>query len=150
MFVPRKFQATMIARVGGDLWRYLAGGHGQADYYLRPDGTPCEAAAELHGRLWQRLGLDRLDRAAFQRLAAGRHPLTGARLVKTSHVTKPDPITGAPLPHGGMRVPGIDCNLSPPKSVSALLPFATPTERQPWNARTRPPSASPSRSWRRG
>ncbi len=28
-----------------------------------------------------------------------------------------------------MRVPGIDCNLSPPKSVSALLPFATPDQR---------------------
>jgi conjugative relaxase-like TrwC/TraI family protein len=28
-----------------------------------------------------------------------------------------------------MRVPGIDCNLSPPKSVSALLPFVSAEER---------------------
>jgi len=129
VFVPRKFQAKVIASIAGDLWRYLAGGREQADYYLKPDGTPCEAAAELHGRLWARLGIDRLDRAAFQRLAAGLHPLTGTRLIKVSHVTRVDPVTGASITHGGMRVPGIDCNLSPPKSVSALLPFATPAER---------------------
>jgi conjugative relaxase-like TrwC/TraI family protein len=129
VFVPRKFQAKLVTSVGGDLWRYLAGGREHVDYYLRPDGTPCEAVAELHGRLWARLGLDRLDRAAFQRLAAGLHPLTGERLVKASYTTRLDPTTGAPVARGGMRVPGIDCNLSPPKSVSALLPFATPTER---------------------
>ena len=40
MFVPRKFQAKQIARVGGDLWGYLAGGREQADYYLGTDGIP--------------------------------------------------------------------------------------------------------------
>jgi len=30
---------------------------------------------------------------------------------------------------GGFHVPGIDCNLSPPKSMSVLLPFASPTDR---------------------
>ena len=77
----------MVAKVGGDLWGYLAGGREQADYYLGVDGTPCQAVAELHGRLWARLGVERLDRVAFGRLAAGCHPLTGRRLVKTSHVT---------------------------------------------------------------
>jgi len=129
VFVPRKFQATVIARIGGDLWGYLAGGRERADYYLRPDGTPSQAAPELHGRLWTRLGLERLDRAAFQRLTAGCHPVTGERLVKASYATRPDPLSGAMVAHGGMRVPGIDCNLSPPKSVSALLPFAAPTAR---------------------
>jgi conjugative relaxase-like TrwC/TraI family protein len=129
MFVPRKFHAMLVITIGGDLWGYLAGGGEQVDYYLRPDGTPSEAAAELHGRLWARLGLEAFDRAAFQRLATGCHPRTGERLVKTSHITKRDPATGTQVPHGGMRVPGIDCNLSPPKSVSALLPFASPAER---------------------
>ncbi|MFL6187756.1 MAG: MobF family relaxase [Actinomycetes bacterium] len=129
MFVPRKFQAKMVAKVGGDLWGYLAGGREHADYYLGVDGTPCPAVAELHGRLWARLGLARLDRVAFGRLATGCHPLTGGRLVKTSHVTGFDPVTGTAVPQGGMHVPGIDCNLSPPKSVSALLPFVSPEER---------------------
>src|SRR6266540_2107163 len=129
VFTPRKFRAKLVATIGGDLWGYLAGGREHADYYLRPDGTPTAAAAELHGRLWQRLGIDRLDGATFQRLAAGLHPLTAERLVKTSYATRRDPATGAPVAHGGMRVPGIDCNLSPPKSVSALLPFATPDQR---------------------
>ncbi len=129
MFVPRKFQAKLTTKVGGDLWRYLTGGREQADYYLRPDGTPGEAAAELHGWLWTRLGLGHLDSATFQRLAAGLHPLTGERLVKTSYVATLDPATGALVARGGMRVPGIDCNLSPPKSVSALLPFISPAER---------------------
>jgi conjugative relaxase-like TrwC/TraI family protein len=129
VFVPRKFQAKMVASVGGDLWGYLVGGREQADYYLGHDGTPCQAVAELHGHLWARLGLERLDRVAFQRLAAGCHPLTGARLVKTSHVTRLDPATGTAVPHGGMHVPGIDCNLSPPKAVSTLLPFVSPEER---------------------
>jgi hypothetical protein len=88
VFTPRKFQAKQIARIGGDLWGYLVGGREQADYYLDEDGTPSEATAELHGRLWARLGLERLDRATFGRLAAGCHPLTGERLVKTSHVTR--------------------------------------------------------------
>ena len=66
---------------------------------------------------------------AFGRLAAGCHPLTGGRLVKTSHVSGFDPVTGTAVPQGGMHVPGIDCNLSPPKSVSALLPFVSPEER---------------------
>jgi conjugative relaxase-like TrwC/TraI family protein len=129
VFVPRKFQATAIARVGGDLWGYLRGGHQQADYYLGADGTPTHAVAELHGRLWDRLGVERLDRVAFERLAAGCHPLTGARLIKTSHVTRHDPATGATVAEGGFHVPGIDCNLSPPKSVSALLPFLPASER---------------------
>jgi hypothetical protein len=130
VFVPRKFQARAVAKVGGDLWGYLAGGREQADYYLGADGTPCEAVAELHGRLWVRLGLARLDRVAFGRLAAGCHPLTGERLIKTSHITNLDPVTGVAVPRGGMHVPGIDCNLSPPKSVSALLlPFVSPEGR---------------------
>jgi conjugative relaxase-like TrwC/TraI family protein len=129
VFAPKKFQAKLVATIGGDLWAYLTGGREQADYYLRPDGTPDEAAAELHGRLWTRLGLGHLDRATFQRLAAGLHPLTRERLVKTSYVTTRDPATGGLVARGGMRVPGIDCNLSPPKSVSALLPFANPAER---------------------
>src|SRR6266540_2519818 len=94
MFTPRKFQAKQIAKVGGDLWGYLVGGREQADYYLGADGTPTEATAALHGRLWARLGLERLDRATFQRLAAGRHPRTGERLIKTSHVTRLDPVIG--------------------------------------------------------
>ncbi len=129
VFVPRKFQATAVARIGGDLWGYLEGGREQADYYLGADGTPAAADAELHGQLWARLGVHGLDRVAFERLAAGLHPLTGARLVKTSHVTRGDPATGATVAEGGFHVPGIDCNLSPPKSVSALLPFLTAGQR---------------------
>jgi conjugative relaxase-like TrwC/TraI family protein len=129
VFVPRKFQAKSVARVGGDLWGYLAGGREQADYYLGAGGEPSEAVAELHGRLWARLGVGRLDRAAFQRLAAGIHPLTGQRLVKISHVVRVDPVTGARIAEGGMHVPGIDCNLSPPKSVSVLPPFVSGEER---------------------
>ena len=45
VFVPRKFQAKMVAKVGGDLWGYLAGGREHADYYLGVDGTPCQAVA---------------------------------------------------------------------------------------------------------
>jgi len=129
VFVPRKFQAKIVASVGGELWGYLVGGREQADYYLGADGSPCEAAAELHGRLWARLGVDSLDRAVFHRLAAGCHPLTGERLVKTSYVARRDLATGAAVSQGGMRVPGIDCNLSPPKSVSALLPFVSHQQR---------------------
>jgi conjugative relaxase-like TrwC/TraI family protein len=129
VFVPRKFQAKMVAKVGGDLWGYLAGGREQADYYLGVDGTPCQAVAELHGRLWARLGVERLDRVAFGRLAAGCHPVTRTQLVKASHVTRLDPVTGQRAAAGGFHVPGIDCNLSPPKSVSALLPFVSPDER---------------------
>jgi hypothetical protein len=101
VFVPRKFQAKTVAKVGGDLWGYLQGGREQADYYLGVDGRPCQAVAELHGRLWARLGLARLDRVAFGRLAAGCHPLTGGRLVKTSHVTSLDPVTGQRAAVGG-------------------------------------------------
>ncbi len=129
VFVPRKFQATAVARIGGDLWGYLRGGREQADYYLAAAGTPAAADAELHGQLWARLGVERLDRVAFERLAAGLHPLTGQRLVKTSHVTSRDPVTGVPVAEGGFHVPGIDCNLSPPKSVSALLPFLPAEQR---------------------
>jgi conjugative relaxase-like TrwC/TraI family protein len=129
VFTPRKFQAKMVAKVGGDLWGYLVGGGEQTDYYLGVDGTPTEATAELHGRLWARLGLERLDRAAFGRLAAGCHPVTGERLIKTSHVTKLDPASGQRVAAGGFHVPGIDCNLSPPKSVSALLPFVSHQQR---------------------
>lgn len=120
VFTPRKFQAKQLASIGGDLWGYLQGGQEQADYYLGADGTPTKATAELHGRLWKRLGLERLDRARFRRLVAGCHPLSGQRLVKTSHVTRLDPVTGQRTSAGGFHVPGIDCNLSPPKSVSAL------------------------------
>jgi conjugative relaxase-like TrwC/TraI family protein len=129
VFTPRKFQAKQLASISGDLWGYLVGGREQADYYLGTDGIPSEAAAELHGRLWARLGLGRLDRVAFGRLAAGCHPVTGERLVKTSHVTKLEPATGQRVAAGGFHVPGIDCNLSPPKSVSALLPFVSQQER---------------------
>jgi conjugative relaxase-like TrwC/TraI family protein len=129
MFVPRKFQARTVARFGGDLWGYLVGGREQADYYLGADGTPTEATAWLHGQLWARLGVARLDRVAVERLAAGCHPVTGQRLVKTSHVTRADPVTGQGGSRGGFHVPGVDCNLSPPKSVSALLPFVSSRER---------------------
>jgi conjugative relaxase-like TrwC/TraI family protein len=129
VFVPRKFQATLVATIGGDLWGYLAGGREQADYYLGPAGTPIEAAPELHGQLWARLGLEQLDRASFQLLAAGCHPLAGERLIKPSYVSRVDPVTGQRVTTGGFHVPGIDCNLSPPKSVSALLPFLQAEER---------------------
>jgi conjugative relaxase-like TrwC/TraI family protein len=129
VFTPRKFHAKQIASIGSDLWGYLVGGREQADYYLGADGTPTAAVAELYGRLWTRLGLERLDRAAFERLAAGLHPVTGERLIKTSHIAKVDPVTGQRAAVGGFHVPGIDCNLSPPKSVSALLPFVSPEVR---------------------
>ena len=129
VFVPRKFQAKPVAGVAGDLWGYLVGGREQADYYLGADGTPAEATARLHGRLWARLGLARLDRVGFGRLAAGCHPVTGQRLIKTSHVTRSKSVTGQRVSTGRCHVPGIDCNLSPPKSVSALLPFVSDRER---------------------
>src|SRR6266511_797895 len=131
MFSPRKFGAAVIATIGGDLWNYLEGGQQQADYYLGTDGTPTTSHLELHGRLFQRLGMTALDRASFERLIAGRHPVTGVRLVQTSHIptTRLDPATGKPQVRGGFHVPGIDCNLSPPKSVSALLPFLPPEGR---------------------
>jgi conjugative relaxase-like TrwC/TraI family protein len=129
VFVPRKFQAKMVSDVGGDLWGYLQGGREQADYYLAADGTPSQATAELHGQLWVRLGLKQLDRVAFERLADGCHPQAGQRLIRTSHVVRLDPVTGERVVAGGFHVPGIDCNLSPPKSVSALLPFISPEER---------------------
>jgi conjugative relaxase-like TrwC/TraI family protein len=129
VFVPRKFQATAVARIGGDLWGYLQGGREQADYYLGTDGMPSAADAALHGQLWARLGLEGLDRVAFERLVAGVHPVTGERLVKTSHLRGLDPTTGGTVAHGGMHVPGIDCNLSPPKTVSALLPFLPAEQR---------------------
>jgi conjugative relaxase-like TrwC/TraI family protein len=123
--------AKAIARVGGiaALWGYLEGGREQVDYYLGADGTPTEALVELHGRLVGRLGLTGLDRLGFERLAAGCHPLTGVRLVKPSHAVELDRATGERRAVGGQHVPGIDCNLSPPKSVSALLPFLSPEDR---------------------
>jgi conjugative relaxase-like TrwC/TraI family protein len=84
---------------------------------------------ELHGRLFARLRLERLDRRAFDRLAAGCHPLTGERLIKTSHAPRRDRATGELVMRSGAHVPGIDCNLSPPKSVSAVLPFASAADR---------------------
>ena len=129
VFAPRKFQAKSLTGVGGDLWGYLQGGREQVDYYLGADGTPGEAPAELHGRLWPRLGLEQLDRVGFERLVAGCHPVTGKRLIKTSHVSRVDPRSGERIVAGGFHVPGIDCNLSPPKSVSALLPFVSSEQR---------------------
>src|SRR6266540_2620357 len=131
MFSPRKFGAAAIATIGGDLWSYLDGGQEQADYYLGVDGTPTTSRIELHGRLFERLGITALDSVMFKRLATGRHPATGLRLIQTSHVptTRPDPATGKPFVRGGFHVPGIDCNLSPPKSVSALLPFLPAEQR---------------------
>ena len=64
--------------------------------------SPIEAIAELHRRLWARLGLERLDRVGFERLAAGCHPLTSARLVKASHTTRTDPITGERVSAGAL------------------------------------------------
>jgi conjugative relaxase-like TrwC/TraI family protein len=131
VFSPRKLGAKAIGALGGvgGLWRYLEGGREQVDYYLGADGSPSEALVELRGRLVGRLGLTSLDELAFERLAAGCHPHTGTRLVKTSHVLRLDPTTGEPHAQGGQHVPGIDCNLSPPKSVSALLPFLSPEGR---------------------
>src|SRR6266545_2233315 len=118
MFTPRKFDPVAVGGLGR-LWGYLQGGHEHADYYLARDGTPTQARVELHGRLFARLGLERLDRRAFERLAAGCQPLTGERLIKTSHALRRDRATGELVMRGGAHVPGIDCNLSPPKSVSA-------------------------------
>jgi len=131
VFSPRKFGAAAIATIGGDLFSYLDGGREQGDYYLGADGTPTHSHLELHGRLFQRLGITALDRAGFERLAAGHHPVTGGRLVQTSHIPTAslDPQTDKPLVRGGFHVPGIDCNLSPPKSVSALMPFLSAEER---------------------
>jgi conjugative relaxase-like TrwC/TraI family protein len=128
VFTPRKLDPVALGGLGR-LWGYLQGGHETADYYLGRDGTPTQAAVELHGRLLARLGLDQLDRRAFDRLAAGCHPLTGERLIKTSHAPYRDRTTGKLVTHGGAHVPGIDCNLSPPKSVSAVLPFASAANR---------------------
>ena len=128
MFTPRKLDPVALGGPGR-LWGYLQGGHQYADYYLARDGTPCEAQVELHGKLFARLGLDQLDRGAFERLAAGCHPLTGARLIKPSHALCRDRATGELVTRGGAHVPGIDCNLSPPKSVSAVLPFVTAADR---------------------
>jgi conjugative relaxase-like TrwC/TraI family protein len=128
VFTPRKLDPVALGGPGR-LWGYLQGGHQYADYYLARDGTPTQAAVELQGRLFARLGLNQLDREAFERLAAGCHPLTGERLVKTSHVLRRDRVTGELVSRGGAHVPGIDCNLSPPKSVSALLPFVSAGDR---------------------
>jgi conjugative relaxase-like TrwC/TraI family protein len=128
MFTPRKLDPVALGGPG-QLWGYLQGGREYADYYLGRDGTPTHAAVELHGKLFARLGLDQLDRQTFERLAAGCHPLTGERLVKTSYAQRRDRATGTLVTSGGAHVPGIDCNLSPPKSVSAILPFLSPADR---------------------
>src|SRR6266508_5343132 len=128
MFTPRKINPVALGGPG-QLWGYLQGGHEYADYFLGRDGTPTSAAVELHGKLFVRLGLDRLDRRAFERLAAGCHPVTGERLIQTSHALSRDRATGELVTRGGAHVPGIDCNLSPPKSVSAVLPFLSPADR---------------------
>jgi conjugative relaxase-like TrwC/TraI family protein len=128
VFTPRKLDPVALGGPGR-LWGYLQGGHEYADYYLARDGTPTQAAVELHGKLFARLGLERLDRRAFERLAAGCHPLTGERLVKTSHAPHRDRTTGELIPRGGAHVPGIDCNLSPPKSVSVVMPFVSAADR---------------------
>jgi conjugative relaxase-like TrwC/TraI family protein len=128
MFTPRKLHPIALGGPG-QLWGYLQGGQEYADYYLARDGTPTPAAMELHGRLFARLGLDQLDRPAFERLAAGCHPLTEERLIKSSYAVRRDRATGALVTRGGAHVPGIDCNLSPPKSVSAILPFLSAEHR---------------------
>jgi conjugative relaxase-like TrwC/TraI family protein len=128
VFTPRKFNPVAVGGLGR-LWGYLQGGHETADYYLGRDGTPTEARVELHGKLFARLGLERLDRRAFERLAGGCHPLTGERLIKPSHALRRDRTTGELVTRGGAHVPGVDCNLSPPKSVSAVLPFAPAPDR---------------------
>ena len=125
VFSPKKFSAAAVASIGGDLWGYLEGGQAHADYYLDPNGIPTSGRVELHGGLFERLGVTNLDRDVFVRLAAGCHPVSGERLVQTSHVptSLTDPSSGRVIVEGGFHVPGIDCNFSPPKSVSALLPF---------------------------
>src|SRR6266545_3789171 len=128
MFTPRKLDPVALGGPG-QLWGYLQGGQEHADYYLGRDGTPTEAAVELHGKLFARLGLERLDRRAFERLAAGCHPLTSERLIKTSHAPWRDRTSGELVTRGRAHVPGIDCNLSPPKSVSAVLPFVSAADR---------------------
>jgi conjugative relaxase-like TrwC/TraI family protein len=128
VFTPRKLDPVALGGPGR-LWGYLQGGHQFADYYLARDGTPTQAQVELHGKLFARLGLECMDRRAFERLAAGCHPLTGERLVKTSHAPRRDRTTGELVTRGGAHVPGIDCNLSPPKSVSTMLPFASAADR---------------------
>src|SRR6266536_1088572 len=128
MFTPRKFDPVALGGLGR-LWGYLQGGHEHADYYLGRDGTPTQARVELDGKLFARLGLERLDRRAFERLAAGCHPLAGQRLVKPSYALRRDGATGELVTRGGAHVPGIDCNLSPPKSASAVLPFVPAEDR---------------------
>jgi conjugative relaxase-like TrwC/TraI family protein len=128
VFTPRKLDPVALGGPG-QLWGYLQGGREYADYYLGRDGTPTRAAVELHGKLFARLGLEHLDRQTFERLAAGCHPLTGQRLIKTSYAQRRDHATGKLITRGGAHVPGIDCNLSPPKSVSTVLPFLSPAER---------------------
>ncbi len=128
MFTPRKLDPVALGGPGR-LWGYLQGGHEYADYYLARDGTPTQAQVELHGTLFARLGVDQFDRRAFERLAAGCHPLTGERLIKTSYALRRHRATGELVTRGGAHVPGIDCNLSPPKSVSAVLPFVSAEDR---------------------
>jgi conjugative relaxase-like TrwC/TraI family protein len=128
VFTPRKLDPVALGGPGR-LWGYLQGGHEYADYYLARDGTPTNAAVELHGKLFARLRVAHLDRRAFERLAAGCHPMTGERLIKTSHAPRRDRATGELVTRGGAHVPGIDCNLSPPKSVSAVLPFVSAADR---------------------
>jgi conjugative relaxase-like TrwC/TraI family protein len=125
VFSPKKFSAAAIASIGSDLWGYLEGSQAHADYYIGADGTPTSGRVELHGKLLERLGVSKLDREVFERLAAGCHPVSGERLVQTSHVPTAliDRGSERAIVEGGFHVPGIDCNLSPPKSVSALLPF---------------------------
>src|SRR6266536_1479404 len=103
MFTPRKLDPVALGGPGR-LWGYLQGGHQYADYYLARDGTPTKAQVELHGKLFARLGLDQLDRRAFERLAAGCHPLTGQRLVKPSHARCRDRATGELVTRGGAQV----------------------------------------------
>jgi conjugative relaxase-like TrwC/TraI family protein len=105
--------AKKLTRLGG-LWGYLKHGggdreHGPGEYYLG-QGRPHETWGQGAGRL----GLERLDAEAFDRLARGLHPATGERLIQTQ---------------GGGHVPGVDMVFSPPKSVSEALIDATPAER---------------------
>lgn len=99
---------TRKAATGFGLWGYLSGGEevrrgaepaGLSDYYVRVHG-------EAWGRGAQRLGLTSMTAHQFNSLAAGLALDRRSRLVQTQN---------------GKHCPGVDVQMSPPKSVSVEL-----------------------------
>ena len=104
VFVPRKFQAKKVAWIGGNLWGLPSkGGLEQADYnfgcrrHPHPAGGTPRAAVDL-----TRPGSPGPE--AFERVAAGCHPVTGQRLIRTSQVIGADAVTGERVAAGGFHV----------------------------------------------